>query len=45
MSTIDEGFVKIAKYGNNIIQNGLKPLFTMKFSEEKQKFRAHIPVT
>lgn len=46
MLTIYEGFVKIiAKYGNNIIQNGLKPLFTMKFSEEEQKFCAHIPVT
>jgi hypothetical protein len=35
----------MAEYGNKIIWNGLKPLFTMKFSEEKQKCCAYIPVT
>jgi hypothetical protein len=39
MLTTDEGFVKIMEeYGNKIIQNGLKPLFTMKFSEESKNF-------
>jgi hypothetical protein len=47
MLATEVGSVKImAEYGNKILQNGLKPLFTMKFSEEKQEeFCAHIPVT
>jgi len=47
MLTTEEHFIKIvADYGNGILQNGLKPLFTMKLYEVKQEEKcAHILMT